>query len=393
MNILFLSYWGFNDDLTKATVIPHLKILEANVEVTRIIFCTIEREKNVRGGMQSGKIQHVPWISSSGYSSKLRDFTLLPRMLMKIIGNQNIRLMICRGTPAGAIGYLVYKKLKIDYAVESFEPHADYMREAGVWSAHGISYRLMRFWEEKQLQTARFILPVSRQYFDFLKKKAGGEGRILFMPCAVQGSSFTLDMDKRARVRKELGIAEDAVVGIYVGKFGGMYYDKEAFEIFRIAKKSLWKFYLIILTPDDRRFLESGLLKAGYLEGDFFINYVPHSQVPSYLSGSDFAFANYKPGNFTRYLSPVKVGEYWAAGLPVLIPEGIGDDYRIIESEKIGSVFRFNERQLEMAFVRLKAILSNGRINTNHRIQPVAEKYRSFRQSEKMYKTIIDALA
>jgi hypothetical protein len=43
MRILFLSYWGFADPLTTATVLPHLRLLQARADVSAIRLVTVER--------------------------------------------------------------------------------------------------------------------------------------------------------------------------------------------------------------------------------------------------------------------------------------------------------------------------------------------------------------
>lgn len=393
MNILFLVYWGLNDGLTRSTVLPHLQILSRNRKVKSIILITIERDGGFEQQKLDNKVVHIPWMSSHQYVTKARDFIMLPRQVSAIIRRRNIQFVLCRGTPAGAIGYLVYRKTGIDYAVESFEPHADYMRESGVWRRWDFRYIVQRHWEKKQLKTARYVMPVTKHYRDFLIDQGAEPGKVFIMPCAVDLGKFALSLESRALTRRAIGIGDDVTVGIYVGKFGGLYLEEEAFQIFRLAKKYFDKFYLMILSPDDRESIASRLLKAGYIPEEFYIQHTAHEAVPSYLSAADFAFATYKPGYSKRYLSPVKIGEYWAAGLPVLLTDGVGDDHMIIKELKIGSVFSCKGNDFGVSFSELKTMLKEGRVNTNLRVQAVAARYRNFSQNECVYNTIIDALS
>lgn len=393
MNILFLAYWGLNDGLTASTVLPHIKILERNNKIENIVLCTIERDVHLSESNLSDKVLHIPWNSSHHYVAKVRDVTVFPKKIIALIQKYNIRFMFCRGTPAGAIGYLVNCRTGTEYAVESFEPHAEYMRESGVWRRWDPRYLLQRYWEKRQLETARFVLPVTKHYYDFLINGKVDQEKAFIMPCAVDLQMFAFNMESRQSIRKALGVADDVVVGIYVGKFGGMYFDMEAFHIFMLAKEYFEKFHLIVLSPDDENAIAAKLSKAGYLPNEFFIKYIPHTEVPPYLCASDFAFATYKAGYFKRYLSPVKIGEYWAAGLPVLLTDGIGDDHVIIERFRIGAVFSNNEGELRNAFLNLRTILKEGRLSISQRVQPVAARYRNFSQNENVYNMIIDTLS
>lgn len=392
MNILYLAYWGLKDGLTISTALPHVKLLEENDCIERIIFCTIEREEHLEERALSRKVLHIPLQSSHRYVSKICDFLVFPATISRLITQYSVAFMFCRGTPAGAIGFLVHRKINVAYAVESFEPHADYMRESGVWPRWGIRYILQKHWEKMQIKTAQYIMPVSRQYIDYLASRNVERSKMLLMPCAVNLQAFVFNEDDRLWVRQLLGIDRDTVVGIYVGKFGGMYFDDDAFFIFGRAKKHFKDFYLIVLTPEKDEVVTSRLLSNGYLPEHFHIKHVHHSDVPRYLSAADFAFATYKPGLYKRFLSPVKIGEYWASGLPVLLTDGVGDDHQIVKSMGAGAVYDHVLSDLTNALVKLEKVVLEGRGKNNDSIRLIAERYRNFNENALVYEKIIDAL-
>nr|WP_255710117.1 glycosyltransferase [Pontibacter harenae] len=150
-------------------------------------------------------------------------------------------------------------------------------------------------------------------------------------------------------------------------------------ETFRIYKKCfalIPDFKLIILSPNSKEYIQKKLLQHSIEQSKVYVAAVPHHEVPAYLSAADFAFATYKPGPSKKYLSPVKIGEYWANGLPVLLTEGVGDDSDIIKNEGGGAVFNLTEEgSLEKALDKIQQILKD----TNHRqeIPNLARKYRS----------------
>ncbi|HEY4651975.1 MAG TPA: hypothetical protein VIG72_11210, partial [Pontibacter sp.] len=87
-------------------------------------------------------------------------------------------------------------------------------------------------------------------------------------------------------------------------------------------------------------------------------------------------FATIKPYPSARYCSPVKIGEYWASGLPVLLTEGVGDDSDIIKNEGGGALFNLQEPEsVKRAIWQIQAILQD----PTHRqeIPKLAIKYRS----------------
>ncbi len=389
MNILFLSYWGITDGLTASTVIPHLELLNNFKEVEMIVYCSIERNEIVSTPvLLPGKVKHIPLRSGNKFADKFNDFTVFPRSLTSIVQKERIHLLICRGTPAGALGFLVYRKLKIPYCVESFEPHAEYMAESGVWRRWGLRYALLRYWEKKQQETAMLLMPVAHGMVPVLAKAGVEKNRIAVMPCSVNAKEFAYDEDRRKEVRANLSIRSDSTVGIYVGKFGGLYYDRESFDIFRVARSVFDKFTLIILSPDDKDRIADNLLAQGFEREEFRVLKADHKEVPFYLSASDMAFALYKKSPSKKFLSPIKVGEYWANGLPVLITEGIGDDAEIINNTKSGATFTLGPGVAEKSLRSIKALLQSD-AKLRQRIQQLALNYRNITSNEAVYKKLI----
>jgi len=104
----------------------------------------------------------------------------------------------------------------------------------------------------------------------------------------------------------------------------------------------------------------------------------------------DFGITPVKPIPTKRYCTPIKDGEYWALGLPVVITKGISDDSDIIKKYKIGSVLEeLNEKNYLKAIQEIDVLLKNNtRMELYNKIRPIAEKYRNFDIAEKVYKEI-----
>ncbi|MGC1242435.1 MAG: glycosyltransferase [Chryseosolibacter sp.] len=387
MTVVFICYWSIEDGLTASTVIPHLAILDGMIEVKTVILFTIERSRNKANLDLPPKVIHHPLWSGKRYIDKFVDFTQFPQQIGKAIKSFNVRLMFCRGTPAGALGYIVHRATRIPYVVESFEPHAEYMAESGVWRRWGLRYFLQRRWEKKQMDTAHCLLPVSPAMERDLELEGVERSRIRLMPCAVNQEIFSFDSEKRESLRSVLNIPKDCVCGIYVGKFGGLYYDSEAFQIFEEALNFFPGFRLVILTPDDAPQIAARLLSHGFKNENYHVLKVGHEAVPAYLSAADFAFALYRPTPSKKFLSPVKVGEYWAVGLPVLISDAIGDASFIIEKHQAGAIFSL--RNLRPAFAKIKSTLEIDPIVLREKIRGLALHYRSFETNRRIYKEII----
>ena len=394
MRILFLSYWGLNDGLTTSTVFPHLRLLQERADVSAVRLVTIERGSDAQlelafsPGFPAGKITFEPLRSRPSGNvilNKIEDFTRFPKELIGQVGEFKPDFILARGAPAGALAYLVWQKTKLPFYVESFEPHADYMLESGVWRAYDPRYLFQRHWEKRQKQLARGLMPVAENYRQQLIREGVPAGRVVTVPCSVNADAFAFDAGARARVRQRLGWPAEAVVGVYVGKFGGIYYDEEAFQVFRTAADFFGAdFRLIILTPDSLYEVQAKLAAAGLAAGQVFVIKTAHQEVPDYLSAADFAFATIKPAPCRLFCSAIKIGEYWASGLSVLLPEGIGDDSDIIKQEGGGAIFNL-DRPISVSEALANVAQQMAQPGYRQRVRYLAERHRSIELSRQAY--------
>ena len=92
----------------------------------------------------------------------------------------------------------------------------------------------------------------------------------------------------------------------------------------------------IILSTSDHQALWTQIEERKLPKQAFWINKVSKQEVPSYLSAADFGFCGVRPIPSQRYSSPIKDGEYWACGLPVIIPRGISDDHLFAQEHNLG---------------------------------------------------------
>jgi glycosyltransferase involved in cell wall biosynthesis len=390
MRLLFVSYWGLNEGLTAATVLPHLKILAEINYIQQIIFCSIEREDReiLQGSILHSKILHIPLHSRSRGNvllTKANDFVTFPRQLIQICREYGIDKMICRSPMAGALGYLATRKNRIPFVVESFEPHAKSMIESGVWTKLDPRYWIERYFERQQMKAADKVFPVSYHHKKRLMEEGLSENKIIVMPCCVALEKFRFDAAKRSDVRKRLGIQQNQITGIYVGKYGGIYYDEEAFDLYQKAFEFFGNsFRLIILTEQDRTVVLKKCLARGIDANHFFVQRANHNEVNAFLSAADFAFSSIKPVPSRLYCSPIKNGEYWANGLPILTEMNIGDDSDIIVSEGGGVIIDRNHPT--NALQKLKELIARGREHNSQEILQIAQKHRSMNLVELIYR-------
>jgi len=397
MNILFLGYWDLADPLTEATILPHLRILKSFDNIKNLHFSNVQREtirEESLAKLSSLNVVYKPLVSRFGSLNLINkgyDFLILPLKIAEICKENSIDLIIARGAPAGGLAYLSNLIVKTPFIVESYEPHAKYMLDAKVWSKRSLKYLLHSWLEKKVNNHARFIITVSNQYKTLLTQSGVPEEVIFVNPCSVD---FNLFSKHRGSI-EELCLTgyrnKESYVGIYVGKFGGLYYDEKVFELIN----TLFTYFednlvFIILSNIDEEFYQRMLRKYQISNSKIIRRYVRHEEVSLYLNSSDFAIAPYKTTENSKYLSPVKLAEYWACELPVILSDKVGDDHLCIEKERLGVNIDFESlSSLNYMDEKLQSLLKIMKNDRSH-IRSYAKKYRNIKTVERTYKNIID---
>ena len=398
MNLLYLSYWNLNDPLTDSTVFPSLAALVKIPDVESIVFVNIERSSLIQTDHPHlSSIIYKPFLSERNGGlmlEKFRDYYFGSAHVSKLISEYKIDLVISRGAPAGSIAYLATRKNRIPFLVESFEPHAQYMLESGIWSALDPRYLLQRFFEERQKRNAFGLLPVAENYRKALIQEGIPPEKIFTVPCTVDPEKFSYSAEARREIRERLEINSDDLVGVYAGRYGGLYLEREAIQLYKTAFSVIPNFRLIILTPEiHQEWLRKSIDDARLPSEKIHIESVPHAEVVKYLSAADFAFATYKPGESKAFLSPVKVAEYWANGLPVVITDGIGDESSIVaRNPDAGLRFDPHSADFKPLFKKVQQLLPQPRDGRNI-LRELVDRYRSRAVIENGYVYFLNRLS
>ena len=390
---MYLTFWGINEGIAQSTVIPHINILSKFNQVENIFLSSIERDIKSYKNISNGKIIHTPLESKRFKFSiieLINNFIKFPFLLRKICLKNKIDFIIVRGVCAGSIAWILHKLVCIPLYVESFEPHADYMLESKMWKKTSLKFIFQKFFENRLKKDSNLLMPVSFNYKKQLIKENINESKIDVIPCCVNLDKFSKKISDRKKIRDILKISENTVVGIYVGKFGGIYHYEKAFSIFKNCFENFKRFYLIILTPQNKNIIIDKLNQYKIPKNSHFVSVVDHSEIPKYLSASDFAFSLQKPSYSKKFLSPIKNAEYWANGLPILITNGVGDDSDIIKKNPLSGVILSDV--ISDSIKDLEYLISNNSteniVKTN---MEIAKNERNFSYTRNCYSKIIKA--
>jgi hypothetical protein len=395
-NILVLTYWSYQDALIQTYTLPYLKIIADILPAgSQITLVTLERDitngtiQNIDGTIHNLQLD-LNFFGLKAMWRWLRNISLL----RKYIHKKKIDTIHCWCTPAGAIGVILSRITGRKLIIDSYEPHADAMVENGTWGKNSCAYIILRYFEFQLTKRASFLIAAAPYMREYAKERLNWKGNTMFVkPACVDLTCFTPQKQKLPALLQELGL-NDKLVAVYAGKFGGIYLDEEVFVLLRQCVE-YWgeRFSVIILTSHRISEIHQKAIKAGIGLHHLVIRFVPHHQIPEYIGLADFALTPVKPVSTKRACSPIKNGEYWATGLPVLITPNISEDSELIFKNRAGIIWStFDAAGAEQAVAAMDQLLQENSESRINRIRNLAVQYRSFDRAKEIYQQIYGAV-
>jgi glycosyltransferase involved in cell wall biosynthesis len=402
-NILVLTQWSFKDALVQTYTLPYVDIIRNTIPANQKIFVVTSEQERIALEKDETDTINAKWkernmvlVAQSYRRFGLRKMlTTISRLfaLRRLIIKENINVIHAFCTPAGSLGYILSKLTGKALVIDSYEPHAEPMVETGTWKKQGIAFKIL-FWFEKQLSVrAKYIIGTTVGMKNYAKEKYGAELKNFFIKPACIDLDVFFPVPKNELLLNELGLT-NKIVCVYAGKLGGTYLKDEVFDFVKNCFDH-WgnRFRFLMLSGEtDQEIAEQ--TNRVHIPADVVVKrFVFHHEIPRYLSLGDFAINPQVPVPSKRFGAPIKNGEYWAMGLPVIISPGVSDDSDIIAANRIGVVINLQKKENMPEAVRKidELLLKNKREELQQRIFEVAKKYRSFEIARKIYPMIYES--
>ena len=354
---------------------------------------TQEQKKLVEAWKAQGlKWTPLMWHQGSALKEKFIDLFNGFKTVSKL-RFQGYNHIVTLGSVAGTYAYTYSVPLRMKLFLYQFEPHSEYAIDNGMWSVESKQYKISHYLEKKAAMYATTIASGTVFMEERVKEVWHSKADFIRIPTVANDKKFIFNQKEREETRKALGIAEDAWVLYYPGKFGDLYY-KEAFAwMYKWLQEEEPRLHLLIVTPHSDDEVKALFDSAEVDVEDYSVVHTSYEEIHKYHFASDFAIISVPPGPSKKFISNIKVGEYLCAGLPFLITKGVSEDYIYATEKEVGVVVDdFVKEDVKQAWTKIKAYLEKDKESLRKHCREVGLAYRGFDVLNEKFKLALMSL-
>lgn len=331
---LYVSYNAADEAVFRSQVLPYLGELSAKgVSFTLLTF---EKKDSEGGGAHEELARHgIRWVRL-----RFHQGPLVPVKLYDLLAGWVVTLSLClryrfqlvhsRGIMASIMSLAPARLTGAKFVFDMKSSLAEAYRLSGRLTERSLSYRVLSALERWCVARSDVVVVETRHHKRELEPLLGekGEERIRVLPCCV-------DVGRFSRPDGAVADGDRPVRLVFLGSLSGWYMLPEMLDFYRALTAVTERAEFLFLS-DDPDGAVSDLARMKDLPG-ITVRRVAYEDVPRELAGSTagilFKWPDERLDSF-----PIKIGEYLAAGLPVVINAGMGDVEEMIRGRQIGAV-------------------------------------------------------
>ncbi|MFT6441150.1 MAG: glycosyltransferase involved in cell wall biosynthesis [Salibacteraceae bacterium] len=351
-NILFVSYDGLTDQLGQSQILPYIISLTAQGYSFSII--SFEKEDALYSKSEIQEIadaNNISWYPLSYTKrppviSTIFDIYRMFRLAEKVVIDASIDTIHARSYISALAGLKLKNKLGTKFIFDMRGFWADERVDGKLWNLSnplfGWIYRYFKRKEVDFLIIADYTISLTNAGAKEMLNWRSSErfSPVSVIPCSVDTDLFSpdkIDQTTLDEYRGRTGIDKSHKVLTYLGSIGTWYMLDEMLDFYGELKTrdSSWKFLFLTREKD----LVLSAIKTKNLDkNDFFIFQAQRTEVPKYLSLTDWGIFFIRPDYSKISSSPAKQGEMMSMGIPIVTNSGVGDVAEIVEGNNAGVV-------------------------------------------------------
>lgn len=363
---LFVSYNGALEPIIPSQGIPYLQGLAARN--ANFIMLTFEKKKDtlpravkeVEDKLKPYGIEWVrlPYHKSPRHLSTFFDIIVCGLVSLFLIIRKKLNVVHLRGIALSPMMFFYSRIPGVKFIFDSRGLLAEEYAGGGIWREEGFRFRLVKWWERRILNYADAVIVLTDKHKRLIEesgviKRQGVPVRTI--PCCVDTKKFDYNLFDRKACRIKLGW-DERLVFMYPGKIGTFYLIEEMIGFFKFAQARIKNALFVLVSKDNPELLYKKAEEKGVALNAIRYYSGVYEEMPYYMSSADCGIFFINPYKKIGS-SPIKLGEFLASGVPVLINRGIGDSEELVSSTGTGTVVSgFKEKDFSSALEEISSL-------------------------------------
>ena len=302
----------------------------------------------------------IPWavVPTRHFAYRAELFPVLRawvRVIMRGVLRRRYAVVHCRGyLPSfGAAGLKAAYGHRVIFDMRSLwtQEHVT----IGAWRAEDTIHRLWQRIESYTVERSDASIGVSPAMVEEIRK-ISPRGNAVHIPICVDLDDKVFDAAARDRLRTELGWAGHPVIA-YQGSLGLMNSNlAEVAEYFALVREALPEARFLILTSNVAVDVGQTLARFGIAAHEFATRHPRRGELASWLSAADAGIHAMSPGPDSATRLGVKIVEYLACSLPIIVNPYVGAAADLVRRHGVGLVIE--TRDVAVLRAQLTALLA-----------------------------------
>jgi glycosyltransferase involved in cell wall biosynthesis len=368
MKVIYVSHNGVGSALVRSQVLPYLRGLALQGIDARLV--TYERGRTL---FPDGEFARDRWVGIAArpgahLAAKVLDVLSGVWIVTRLALRDQTDVLHARSYLPAAVVLAAAAFTRRPFIFDMRGFLGDEYVDAEYWQRTDARYRILRIVERALLRAATAIVVLTEAGAERLRREVQyaphTRGKpITVIPCAVDVEHF--------RPRAPRSVTPTLV---YAGSLGTWYRLDEMLRVYAHARRLEPRLRFLILNQHEHRLIADALTRFRFADADIQVQAADFTEMPALLASAHVGIVLLRQTVSKVGSSPIKVAEYLACGLPVIVNAGMGDTDALVCRYQAGHIVpSYSDVALEEAATALVGLVADERARVNARALAEAE--------------------